>query len=229
MISPIPEPEAFNGKKTLEWPGNHVFFIKVNEYFETIRTQYENVLSAFECKKADSFFRAKDRESYIVRKHVLRYLLSILMVKEAHTIQFNTIANKKPYVEGVPFNASHSGNLIAIALSGTTVGIDIELIRDDFSYQNMLTDIFSIAEQITIQKSANSLSGFYTLWTRKEAVLKACGMGLYNDDLKALDVLLPVSSYAGQSYRISSYIAFDNYVMSTAWSSETEKIYYWTL
>lgn len=228
MVSQTPVLETFNKNKALKWPGNHVFFIKADEYFEKINGQFEDVLTVEELKKADSFFRTADRKNYIVRKYVLRNLLSVLLGKEAQSIQFGTIANKKPYIKDIPFNVSHSANVVTIALSGRDVGIDIELIKDGFSYQNISDECFNSAEQLMIQKQEHSPGSFYTLWTRKEAILKACGKGLY-DDLKSLNVLFPRVKYSAQSYRVLSAIVLESYMMSIALNFEEEKIYYWTL
>jgi 4'-phosphopantetheinyl transferase len=86
---------------------------------------------------------------------------------------------KRPYAEGfIDFNISHSGayTICAIAENGK-VGVDIEEIKSipvsDF------IDQFSEKELNTISTSDNILHSFYTLWTQKEAFLKAIGTGLF--------------------------------------------------
>lgn len=87
--------------------------------------------------------------------------------------------NGKPRIPGEPdFNISHSGDLVVLAVAGQgSIGIDVEKIRPvdlkDFSRH--------LPEVTTLQKdydddTANTL--FFDCWTRKEAVLKACGKGL---------------------------------------------------
>jgi 4'-phosphopantetheinyl transferase len=77
------------------------------------------------------------------------------------------------------FNISHSGDLVVCALSDEFVmGLDIEKILpvplDDFK------NIMSENEWKEISGS-EGLSAFYRLWTMKEAVCKAEGIGLINE------------------------------------------------
>jgi 4'-phosphopantetheinyl transferase len=73
----------------------------------------------------------------------------------------------------VDFNVSHSGNLVACALSDAgRVGLDIEQIRpiNPDSFQLYLTP----AERRWV---SGDTSRFFTLWTGKESVVKAHGRG----------------------------------------------------
>jgi 4'-phosphopantetheinyl transferase len=85
---------------------------------------------------------------------------------------------KRPYVEGfVDFNISHSGAYIVCAMAEEgKIGVDIEEIKSipvsDF------TDQFSEKELNNILTSEDILQSFYTIWTQKEAFLKAIGTGL---------------------------------------------------
>lgn len=83
--------------------------------------------------------------------------------------------NGKPYFKDYPdfyFNISHSGDLIAVAFSSSSVGVDIEKLKDAN---------FKIAERRFTDKEKqfikNNLDFFY-VWTRKEAYLKRTGKGL---------------------------------------------------
>lgn len=93
--------------------------------------------------------------------------------------QLKLTAFKRPYFDDlIDFNISHSGEYIVCAISKTNrVGIDVEEIKDipilDFESQ------FSTHELEKILEDKNSLHAFYTLWTQKEAFLKALGTGLY--------------------------------------------------
>ena len=87
-------------------------------------------------------------------------------------------AFQRPYFPGsIDFNISHSGNYVIFAISKTNrIGIDIEEIKEipllDFD------SLFSKEELQRIYKVKNDYIPFYTLWTQKEAYLKAIGMGL---------------------------------------------------
>jgi 4'-phosphopantetheinyl transferase len=85
---------------------------------------------------------------------------------------------QKPYFDdAIHFNITHSGDYVICALSEThKVGVDVEAIKDipidDF------TNLFAKQEWAAVINSTNKLDAFYTLWTKKEAFLKAIGCGL---------------------------------------------------
>lgn len=75
------------------------------------------------------------------------------------------------------FNISHSGGYVVCALcTAARVGIDIEEMRP--------IDISDFKAQMTrgqweeMMRSENRLEKFFTLWTQKEAVIKADGRGI---------------------------------------------------
>ena len=72
------------------------------------------------------------------------------------------------------FNLSHSGNLALIALAPVPVGVDLE--SDTPADAHALAQAwFTPAEQAQL---ACGEADFLTLWTAREAVLKAMGIGL---------------------------------------------------
>ena len=85
----------------------------------------------------------------------------------------------KPFIEGGPeFSISHSAALVVVAFARNgTLGIDVEKIGvvdlDDFA--NDLPELESLRGN---PDQATVAALFYDCWTRKEAVLKACGEGL---------------------------------------------------
>jgi 4'-phosphopantetheinyl transferase len=79
--------------------------------------------------------------------------------------------------ENIDFNISHSGNYVMCALSDEgNIGVDIEEIKaiDVTQFKKFITS----DELALIQNSENSLTEFYELWAKKEAVMKAEGRGL---------------------------------------------------
>lgn len=86
--------------------------------------------------------------------------------------------NGKPYLEGHPlhFNVSHSGLLWLCIAGGAPCGIDIQQ-EKDCSYEKIAARHFSKEEQAYIKEKG--LSGFFRLWTMKEAYGKYTGKGFY--------------------------------------------------
>jgi 4'-phosphopantetheinyl transferase len=85
---------------------------------------------------------------------------------------------KKPYIEKGPhFNISHSGKMVVVCFSkDAEVGVDIEQIKE-IDTKSMSSNFHK--DEITwLENNSFQLDQFYTVWTRKEAFLKAKGQGL---------------------------------------------------
>lgn len=79
------------------------------------------------------------------------------------------------------FNVSHSGAHALIAWSETVrVGVDIETISPGLDWQALGRSVFAPADRAAVHAlpSAERLSAFYRVWTAKEALLKALGVGI---------------------------------------------------
>ena len=88
----------------------------------------------------------------------------------------------KPYVTGCPgihFNISHCTKAIAVAVSDSPVGIDVEAFRN-FS-DGLLDKSMNETERQQIQASDSPLETFASFWTRKEAVFKLHGTSITDD------------------------------------------------
>ena len=98
----------------------------------------------------------------------------------------------RPSLDGGPaFNLSHSGGWAALAVCDRALrlGIDIEAHRT--VEDGIARRFFSAAEQrdLAALAPADRAVGFFRAWTRKEALVKACGPGL-SMGLDTFDVTL---------------------------------------
>ena len=82
--------------------------------------------------------------------------------------------------EGVRFNLSHSAGRAACAVSNDRdVGIDLERVRPVQDLDDLIRRICTDRERARLGASAEDrLAGFFQIWTLKEAVVKAAGLGL---------------------------------------------------
>ncbi len=104
------------------------------------------------------------------------------------------------------YNVSHTRNAIAVVVSDSQVGVDIEKIREaEFKIVNRF---FTQPEIEFIDNTvAESKKRFYIVWTKKEAYIKYIGKGLY----------IPLNSFNVFDETISKKmqtIVKDNYVIS---------------
>lgn len=112
-------------------------------------------------------------------------LFSKLIVKKYYEVStekfswsnWQTSAGGKPYYSGgKKFNISHSGSFVTVVFSEKEIGLDIEKCAD-FDIASVI-DYFHLQEKKFIVDADNSRDAFFTVWTRKEAYLKAKGVGI---------------------------------------------------
>lgn len=156
----------------------------------------ESHLSAEEKNRAGKYKFEKDRNSFAVSRSALRLILSAYLTEIPRNLNFVCNPFGKPSLNlhtkrEIYFNVSHSGEFALIAVGcEAEIGIDIELMKE-LDYLSLAESIFSDQEQSELKSlPENHLrKGFYTLWTRKEAFIKAIGLGL-SFSLKEFDVSL---------------------------------------
>ncbi|MBK4348992.1 4'-phosphopantetheinyl transferase family protein [Lacisediminihabitans changchengi] len=75
-------------------------------------------------------------------------------------------------VHGIEFSLSHSGELVAIAIAGMPVGVDVQLRSPETDWASIRSDVFTHDEWSDDPIALNDL------WARKEAVAKTTGLGM---------------------------------------------------
>ena len=86
----------------------------------------------------------------------------------------------KPYLTNNDyyFNISHSGDMLAIAISNAEVGVDIELVKPRHHMDAIVGRCFIKKEKEEYDNSKDKLSYFYKHWTKMEAYTKMIGTGI---------------------------------------------------
>lgn len=85
----------------------------------------------------------------------------------------------KPYIDGWDsFNISYSDEIVAFSRSKRVIGVDIEK-KTDIDYRGVL-ESFHPLEQEFVAKANDINKAFYDVWVKKEAFLKAVGIGITN-------------------------------------------------
>lgn len=159
----------------------------------------EALLSIDERLRADRFQFEEDRRRFIVSRAKLRELLARYTNRE---IRFEMNEHGKPFLTGggVCFNVSHSGDLVLHAISRSCdVGVDVEHVRLDRDLEGIAKRFFSGSESTELERLPTT--AFFNCWTRKEAIVKATGlgisMGLDTFDVPVADGTLPADVVAG--------------------------------
>ncbi len=120
----------------------------------------------------------------------------------------------KPIIPGTYFSISHTENITLLAASTTNeCGIDIEKIKEvDVS---LYEEYFTEKEWNAINSSIELYKTFYLLWTRKEAIIKTIGTGIF-EDLKNIDVLNDIVFYNNNIFYLNSIDIHPDYCCSLA-------------
>jgi 4'-phosphopantetheinyl transferase len=156
------------------------------------------LLSRDERERAEKFRYAEHRQHYVVARASLRRLLAERLGIAPRAVELVETRYGKPRlasIQGsadVEFNVAHSGILALFAFtSGRAVGVDVELIREVPDADELADRFFSPTEAASLralQLDLRSLA-FLACWTRKEAFIKALGLGL-SCPLDAFDVTI---------------------------------------
>ncbi len=140
-------------------------------------------LDESERSRAARFRFATDRSRFVAAHSILRRILAGYLQARSADLRFHHNPWGKPCLRGsdLRFNLSHSGEWGIVALArGAEIGADVEKIPGR-------SELFSVAERFFSRREVSDLNslpsegsprGFAELWTRKEAYVKARGLGL---------------------------------------------------
>ena len=140
-------------------------------------------LSQGELVRAARFHLEREARRWASGRSLLRRALGAYLGASPESLRFETGLWGKLGLPNCPlrFNVSHSGPVLLLAFAWRQeVGIDIERVRSDFAPEELAAQVFSEAEQVWLDDCppARRHSAFLTLWTAKEAYVKAGGKGL---------------------------------------------------
>jgi 4'-phosphopantetheinyl transferase len=203
----------------------HLFRINVADCYPKIAACYSDVLSKQELDRALRFFHKKDRMSYLVRRFYRRKILSCFASSPAQTLVFSTAGNKKPVVDGLEFNVSHSAGYVVVAVSSFPIGVDLEHVNPSFDFTSIVASCFNNEERIFVSGES---ARFFALWTRKEAVLKATGEGL-TDHLPQIGCMGYEVCRQGNVYQLKTLGFAKQYVLSLATMAPASDVKYWEI
>lgn len=153
-------------------------------------------LDPVENERAQRFRFAHDRDRFILGHGLLRALLGRYLHRDGSLVRMARGPFGKPFLErkSLRFNLSDTKDAVLVAFaSELEIGADIETMGREVDHRAVAEHYFTPTEVQGIAAHAEGKRRFLELWTRKEAVLKASGVGIM-DDLKALRVDAPHST-----------------------------------
>ena len=159
--------------------------------------------------ETSKYKNTKSQYESLVAWYVLSQALLEYYNYDISQVQIKRNSYNKPYVDGIHFNISHSGNLVYVCISLGECGIDVQQIKDnnllkhkekvlnfdELTMLSLLTDIKLKKEYIT------------KVFCKKEAYFKLVGTGLNKEnfvDYVAFDTIdFIVSDSLNNSYALS--------------------------
>jgi 4'-phosphopantetheinyl transferase len=161
----------------------------------------ESTLSTDEAERAARFHFEDDRHRFTLSRACLRDILARYLHCHPGQIKFAVNAYGKPVLlpaDSWDFNLSHSGNFALIAVARRRkVGVDVERLRMNMGHDRIARRFFSQAEyeEFSATPHEQKMTAFFNGWTRKEAYVKARGLGL-SLPLDSFDVSLAPNDHS---------------------------------
>ena len=150
--------------------------------------KFYSLLSSQKKKRVDAYRFERDKILSVCANMLAKKMIAKHCSKAPENIEILTSSNGKPYVKNsdIEFNISHSGEMVACALSDTPIGVDIEKVRE---IDDKLIDFVCTADEkkYVCEKDETKQPRFFEIWTAKEAFFKCDGSGI--SDLKSINVL----------------------------------------
>lgn len=185
----------------------------------------ERILANDELTRAARFRFARDHIHFIAARGLLRTILARYLLREPHTLTFSYNAYGKPCLAQMPqnyelsFNLTHAHGMALYAITrNCAVGVDVEYIQRQMEWESVAERFFSPYEVRMLKAVSPDMRhvAFFNCWTRKEAYIKARGMGL-SLELDSFDVTLAPGEPAAllnireEGQHISNWSLYDLY------------------
>lgn len=141
------------------------------------------LLNQEELTRAQRYYFERHQRRFTVARAVMRLILARYSGFSAQDLTFSQNQYGKPALVNMPilqFNLSHSQDLALLAIGSThPLGIDLEFFAAR-PYEGIANNMFSEREKNEFQTTPRALKPFtfFHVWAQKEALIKACGMGL---------------------------------------------------
>jgi 4'-phosphopantetheinyl transferase len=155
-----------------------------------------SVLSTDERRRADGFQIAAARHRFVGRHVHLRQVLARYLDMPPASVPLLARLNEPPQLtvpSALRLSLSSSAGVSVAAIAwNRPVGVDVEHLDRDVDISAVAATVFSKQERQAVNRASASerQALFFRIWTRKEAFVKALGVGFMRD-LKSFDVIRP--------------------------------------
>jgi 4'-phosphopantetheinyl transferase len=178
---------------------------------QDVSDRLTGLLDETERRRWAAYRRREDRERFLAGCALAKAALARYTGQRPADVRFDRTCGQcgephgKPVIEsgGIEHSVTHAGDLVAVAVAGAPVGVDVEQLDrgsrplgGDGDPESLARLVMSAAEQATLSAvpPGDRARAFLVAWTRKEAVTKATGDGLraaFRDVVVAADARPP--------------------------------------
>jgi 4'-phosphopantetheinyl transferase len=164
--------------------------LTIDVWHDSLTTDYAQylqdwrVLDSHEKMRAEKFKTPQLQQRYVAAHGRLRHTLAQYLSVSPESIRIENAAQGKPHLVDYPelaFNLSHTGDSLLIAVAkNCQLGVDIEQCKPRDNLAAFVQKCFSVEEATYWHQlpEAEQNCQFYQFWTRKEAFVKATGLGI---------------------------------------------------
>ena len=167
------------GRISVDWYKYNINDIK-NEEYDT----FFSLMSGKKRERILRFKNADDKKRSVCAEMLAKREIAKRYGIEPCKVIFDTLENGKPYCKNldIEFSLSHSGEYAVCAVCERPIGIDIQKL---VTYNEKTVKKVCSEEEIEIiEKSTDKSAEFIKFWTKKEAVMKMCGLGIAEVGIK---------------------------------------------
>lgn len=150
-----------------------------------------------EIARSTRFYQKRDQRVHLLGRAMIRMIVSELCGLQTRKIQIAVTPHGKPFLDNLSldFSISHSARWVACGvLAEGRIGIDIELdsrrLADNISDMGGLVLNELERRQLNSVPTCGQMSFFLDIWRRKEALIKATGLG-FSLDPRTFSVIKP--------------------------------------
>ena len=164
----------------------HLWHINLGLNAEQVRCCHR-VLSQDEERRAERFHFDRHRNQFVAGRGAMRFILAQYLSIPPRAVEYCYGPNGKPELSpslqlaAIRFNLSHSnGHALLGVCREYALGVDLEFVNYEFAGEEIAERFFSAGEVARLRSMPPGERGhaFFSCWTRKEAYIKALGVGL---------------------------------------------------
>lgn len=168
---------------TLDGGEIHLWHASIKGH-QRVLERYQMLLSPSERTRVEKLRFDQSRQIYITCRGIVREILSSYVGKPPQDLEIRKKNMGKPYLphSRIQFNLSHSEEHMLCAVTyGNPIGVDYQAVYEISNMDTLVRDFFSSQEKRLYDqfKKDNPSDFFFKTWVRKEALMKATGLGFH--------------------------------------------------